>query len=597
MATTYRDRPARRRPGLLGRLVGWAAFAGFWGSVLAVLLLSLTWLMLPPIDAAALTPRRPGIALIGADGRVFASDGALHAGPVPAGELPRALIQAVVATEDRRFFDHWGIDPIGLARAFYANLRAGRVVQGGSTLTQQLAKNLFLTAERSYLRKLQEMVLAFELERRFDKTQILTLYLNRVYFGAGVYGVEAAARKFFGRGARELSVYQSAMLAGLLKAPGRLNPTRADPATGRRTAQVLANMVDAGYLTPAAAAAASREGPGGGPPALAAGARWYADWALDQLDGLVGADDGDLVAQTAFDPRIQAIVEEEVAALLAGPGAAAGVGQAAVVVMDVDGAVKALVGGRDRRSSDFNRATQALRQPGSAFKPVVYLAALEAGIAPDSVWQDAPVRIGGWSPRNNDGRFRGPVTMADGLVLSLNTVTAQLADRVGLPAIHRTARRLGIASPLPGDLTIALGTGEVTLMELTAAYAVIASGGRPVWPHAIRQVDGRDGRPLWRREAGAGQAVDPAAAGALAAMLEQVVARGTGRAARLPVTAAGKTGTTQNFRDAWFVGFAGGHAAGIWLGNDDGTPLKAVSGGGLPAATWAAIMRRVAAPR
>jgi penicillin-binding protein 1A len=498
----------------------------------------------------------------------------------------------VIATEDRRFYRHFGIDLIALARAALVDLRAGRVVQGGSTITQQIAKNVFLTPERSLKRKVQEALLALWLERRFSKDQLLTIYLNRVYLGAGSYGVEAAARQYFGKPASKLGLAEAAMIAGLPKAPSRYAPTRDLAQARARAAVVLDNMVAAGRLARAEADAAKAR------PAAVSGAyggsaaRYFADWVIDQVPAFVGPTARDLVVHTTLDAAAQRAAE----AAVAGLGERGSVGQAALVAMTPDGAVRAMVGGRDYAASQFNRATQARRQPGSAFKIAVYAAALEAGFAPDDAFADVPVEVAGWSPRNYGGIYLGEITLTTAFAKSSNSVAVQLAERVGRRRVIEVARRLGIASPLSPQPSLALGAGEVTLLELTGAYAVVANGGRSVIPYGIDEIRARDGTVLYRRAgSGPGRALSAAAARTLDSLLRAVVREGTGRRAALAVPAAGKTGTSQDFRDAWFIGYRPGLVAGVWLGNDDGKPMGKVTGGGLPAELWHEFMTRTSA--
>jgi penicillin-binding protein 1A len=573
------------------RLAKWSAVAAIWFGIVAVI--GIAWVAwdLPDIDALAPSDaisRRQAVTLLADDGSTLAAYGDLWGKRLSVGELPKHLSQAVMAIEDRRFYDHAGVDLRGILRAAAANLRAGRVAQGGSTLTQQLAKNLFLTPERSLERKLKEMVLAFRLEHRFTKDEILTIYFNRVYLGAGAYGVEAASQRYFGHSARQIDVYEGALLAGLLKAPSRYNP-RSNPAAAReRTRIVLATMVEAGFLERAAADAAIRNGEAGGFAAartLGGNARYFTDWAVERASGYAGTTRDDLVVATTLDPRLQAAAEA-----VAGRAEKAGM-QVALVAMTPDGAVRAMVGGTDYGVSQFNRATQALRQPGSAFKPLVYLPALEVGMTPGTIVEDAPVTVDGWSPENFSRRYRGPVSLREGMAQSINTVAVRVAENVGRDRVIRAARRLGIASELTPHPALALGAGEVTLLDLTAAYAVFANGGAGVVPYGVRDIRA-GGRPLYRIAGarGPGRVVEPAVAAAMTDLLIAVIDDGTGRAARLDRPAAGKTGTSQEYRDAWFVGYTAELVAGIWLGHDDGAPLsldgKPITGGGMPAQLW-----------
>ncbi len=453
-----------------------------------------------------------------------------------------------------------------------------------------MAKNLFLTPERSLKRKIQEVLLALWLENHLSKDQILTVYLNRVYLGAGTYGVDAASRKYFGHPARDLSTYEAAMLAGLLKAPSRFNPAT-DPDKARERAElVLDNMVRTGFLNVQDAKLA-RSRPNRVVATNGGASRYFVDWLLERVSGYVPAGDRDLVVITTLDPVLQRRAESEIRAALDGPGRKSKVEQAALVAMAPDGAVRAMVGGRDYGRSQFNRATQALRQPGSAFKPLVYLAGLLAGLTPESRLPDAPVTVDGWTPRNFDGRYRGEVSLGQAMAESLNTVAVRVAEKAGYAKVVDVARRLGVTADLDATPSLALGTGEVTLLELTGAYAVFANGGRGVWPYGISEIRDGEGRVLYRRTgSGPGRVVAPKYVTAMNRMLMQVTEDGTGKSADLDRPNAGKTGTSQNFRDAWFVGYTADLVTGIWMGNDDGSPTGKVTGGGLPAKTWHAYM-------
>jgi len=583
--------PDKRRPWLV-RAVAWTVGKSLkWGTVVAVwALIGLLGLAawygteLPDVDQAFDASRRPTVTLVAADGSELATLGDVYGAPAGLDDLPPALIDAVLATEDRRFYDHFGVDVIGLARAMAANLRAGRIVQGGSTITQQVAKNLFLTPERTVKRKVQELLLALWLEHKFSKDQILTLYLNRVYLGAGTYGVDAAARKYFGRPARALSTYEAAMLAGLLKAPSRYNPITDPARADARARQVLNNMVAVGALAPAAAARARAGGRVASAAKPTGAGRHFADWVLDQVSDYVNAGDRDLIVVTTLDARLQRLAEGLVASV-------GGSSEAALVAMTPGGAVRAMVGGRDYAASQFNRATQARRQPGSAFKPVVYLAGLEAGLTPATVMVDEPLTVGGWSPRNFSGRHDGAMALSDALANSVNTVAVKVGGRAGWKRVVAVARRLGLAGDFPPTPSLALGAGEVTLLELTSAYAAFANLGGGVWAYGIEEIRDRSGRVLYRRRgSGPGRVVADGDVAAINAMLAGAIDRGTGRAARLGRPAAGKTGTSQNFRDAWFVGYSADLVAGVWMGNDDGSPTKGVTGGGAPARLWRQVM-------
>ena len=554
------------------------AVAGVWGLIALIAVLAYFSYTLPDVEQAAESGRRPGIFLNDVDGNPVLAKGDLYGDPVNAAKLPDYVPRAVIAIEDRRFYDHSGIDLIGLARALWVNIVQGSVRQGGSTITQQLAKNVFLTPERSIERKIREALLAFWLEWRYDKDHIISLYLNRVYFGSGAYGIDAAARRFFSKPAAELGLWEAAVLAGLLKAPSRLSPVANPAGAGERGRLVLRAMADAGFISAERAqkAAASTLRTSAEPD----GRGYFADWVLGQVNRRMGMVDRDLRIATTFDPGLQRLAAETVGAALAGK---ANPSQAALVAMSPDGAVRAMVGGRDYGTSQFNRATQALRQPGSAFKLFVYMAALERGLHPDDMVTDARVDVGGWKPRNFDGRFRGSVPMREAFAQSLNAAAVRLADRAGRARVAEAARRLGITSDLAPDLTIALGSSGVRLIELTSAYATFANGGAGVIPYGVREIEG-----IFRRAGtGAGEAVAPGVVASMNDLLAAVVSQGTGKAARLADRrSAGKTGTSQSFRDALFVGFTGNLVAGVWVGNDDGTPMDEVTGGGLPARIW-----------
>ena len=534
----------------------------------------------------------PSVLVLGANGDVVASRGGFVGRPLAASELPKRLVDAVVAIEDRRFFEHPGFDVHAIARAIAADLSAGGFRQGGSTITQQLAKLDYAGSERSLTRKVEELFLAWALERRYGKREILARYLNRVYLGAGVFGVDAGARRYFNTTPDKLTLAQSAMLAGLIRAPSSTAPTLHPEAAQARAALVLGAMVETGAITAAEADAARAQ-----PATLAAGAdvtpgiNYFADWAADQalhtpaLD--LGADGGrGVIAQSTVDPQLQRLAERAIDGVFAKRAAAAHVGQAAMIVMSRDGAVRAMVGGRDYHASQFNRAVQARRQPGSAFKPIVYLAALESGLGLDTTLVDAPVSFGTWSPENYEGKYYGPVTLETAFAESLNSVAAQLAARVGPERVIGVAQRLGIVSDLQPNLSLALGTSEVTLLELMAAYGTIANDGRRVEPYGLVHVQTADRLVHPLGPARAEPLIAPAIDDEMLRLMVAVVERGTGRAAHFDRPAAGKTGTTQDYHDAWFIGFTHDLVAGVWVGNDDNSATVKVTGGSLPAQIW-----------
>jgi penicillin-binding protein 1A len=534
----------------------------------------------------------PDITLLDDRGRLIARRGLAQGAMVDVSELPRYVPDAFIAVEDRRFRDHLGLDPIGLARAALENMSAGRVVQGGSTLTQQLAKNLFLDSDRTLERKMQEAMVALYLESRYSKDQILTLYLNRVYFGAGATGIEAASQRFFNKRASELTLPEAAMLAGSVKAPAKLNPLEDPEASEARARIVLRAMEEAGFIDRRTRLAAEETRPRVVHGMGRAGGGYFTDWVISRITGYIGESNEPIVVETSFDLDAQAQAERAVAAGLAEQGGKLNAGQAALVAMTPDGAVRAMVGGRSYRESPFNRATDALRQPGSAFKPFVYLAAFERGRKPDDVMNDAPVDIHGWKPGDYEGRYEGAMTLTRAFAKSSNSIAAQLTYEVGPKTVARTARRLGIVSPLDANASLALGTSVVTPLELTAAYVPFANGGEGVVPFGIQRIRTRSGKVLWTRSgSGLGSVVSPANAAAITTLMVETVTTGTGKAARLDGRpSAGKTGTTQDFHDAWFVGFSADLVCGVWIGNDNNAPMRHATGGGLPARIFKSFM-------
>lgn len=579
------------------RLVRGALAAAVWLAVAAGVVLGWAAWDLPGLSALEeATERRPTMTVVDASGAVVARVGDVYGARMRLDELPPHLPRAVLAIEDRRFYDHPGVDPVGIARALVANLRAGAVRQGGSTITQQVVKNLFLTRERTLKRKLQEAILAFWLESRFSKDEILEIYLNRVYLGSGAYGVDAAARRYFGKSAADVTLFESAVLAGLPRAPSRLNPRASRRLAAERAAVVLDAMVAAGWLT-AEEATQARDGRIR-PPRPVAGlrtARYFADWALARAGDLVGGLDRDIVIETTLDPRLQRLAEESVEAALKA-GADRRIGQAALVALRPDGAVVAMVGGRDWRATQFNRAVQAERQPGSTFKLFVYLAALEAGLRPNSTVDATRIALDGWTPGGAQEETPGPVALRRAFALSFNKAAVAVGEHAGRDAVAAMARRLGVTAPLGGQRSLALGVDEMTLLELAGAYAAIANGGRWAEPYGIRRILDADGAVFYARPERTGdRIVELAVAADMHDLLTAAVADGTGRNARIGRPAAGKTGTSQGYRDAWFVGYTPELVAGVWMGNDDAAPMQGVSGGGPPALLWRDFMQQALA--
>jgi penicillin-binding protein 1A len=582
-----------RRRSLIGRLAYWSVVLGVWGVVGLVALFAYHASKLPPIDQLAVPKRPPNIAILSTDGALLANRGDTGGAAIHLTELPAYTPKAFIAIEDRRFYSHWGLDPLGILRAVTRNVTRRGGMEGGSTLTQQLAKNLFLTQERTFSRKIQEAILALWLEHKYSKDQILELYLNRVYFGSGAYGVEAAANRYFGHSARNITLSESAVLAGLMKAPTRLAPNRNPDAATERASQVITAMAQAGFVTEKMAQIALANPARAMHDQGAGSINYAADYIMDVLDDTVGAIDQDITVSTSLDPGVQSAAEKALTEELDKKGQKFGVAQGAVVVLDPDGAIRALVGGRNYSESQFNRAVSAKRQPGSAFKPFVYLTALEAGLTPDTMREDGPINLKGWQPENYSREYFGPVTLTKALALSLNTVAVRLGLEVGPKAVAKTAHRLGIASDLQANASIALGTSEVTPLELVSAYAPFANGGVAVQPHVILKVRSADGKLLYQRKGGAnGRIIEPQYVAMMNTMMQETLITGTARKAELPGwQAAGKTGTSQDFRDAWFVGYTGHLVAAVWLGNDDNSPTKHVSGGNLPVEIWNRLMR------
>ncbi|HYD13618.1 MAG TPA: transglycosylase domain-containing protein [Allosphingosinicella sp.] len=538
-----------------------------------VFVLIIVWLTITaPLSRSLGNAEAPTLTILSAEGEPIARRGAIMGEPIDVTRLPPHVGLAFVAIEDRRFYYHSGVDPWGIGRAFFRN-RTSSGLQGGSTITQQLAKTSFLSPDRTYTRKAQEALIALWLEARLTKNQILSRYLSNVYFGDNVYGLRAAARHYFNVDPEDLTLAQAAMLAGVVNLPSRLAPTTNPAAARRRAALVLNAMVECGFITDAQRRAVRPARVRLGPRDTTPTGTYFADWVMREASAGTDEDYGNRRIRTTLQGDLQR------AAVRAVRRAGLGRTQAALVAMRLDGRVVAMVGGRDYAESPFNRATQARRQPGSAFKPFVYLAAFRAGYRPDTLVNDAPLRVGDWSPRNYDGHYRGAIPLRDAVAISSNSVAVQLSERVGRGAVIQAARDLGITTPLRADPSLPLGVNNVTLLELTAAYAGIASGRFPIRPYGLPEDAPSESR--FRRDPHMPMMRD---------VLHAVVLRGTGRAANLSVPTFGKTGTTSDYRDALFVGFAGDLVVGVWVGNDDNSPLPGTSGGGAPARIWRAFM-------
>lgn len=517
--------------------------------------------------------------------RVRASNGAVlvNIGPsfgqwLPYDQIPPEMRAAMIAVEDKRFRSHLGVDPIGVVRAAKVRVDTGRWAQGGSTITQQLARNIFLTNSRTFGRKVKEAVLALAIERKFSKNQILELYLNRVYFGGGAYGIDAASRRFFGHSAHTLSLGEAAIIAGLVKAPSNYSPTADVEAARGRSEVVLKTMVDNGFVSADRAAQVDAAKIKVQPTTKQNSVRYFTDWALPQLDTLIDEKNAPIEVWTTLDPSMQSAADRAIAANT--PGNA----QAALVALDRDGAVRAMVGGRDYVDSIYNRATQAERQPGSAFKLFVYLAALESGMKPTDTIVDEPVTIDGWTPRNSTRTNAGPVSLREAFARSINTVSAKIGAQLGFGTIADMARRFGISSQISTFPSMVLGTSDVRLIDMTRAFASVANQGVSVQPYAIRRVTTADGKMLYQHASEEGRVlVAPWVAAEMTDLLQSAVLTGTGRAAQIGRPVAGKTGTTSSNKDGWFIGFSSGLTTGVWMGRDDARPIAGLQGGTAPA--------------
>ncbi|WP_421916267.1 transglycosylase domain-containing protein [Mesorhizobium sp.] len=586
-----RGRSRRGLFGVLGRLFYWCFVLAIWGGIAVAGLVIYYGAKMPAATTWSIPDRAPNIKIVAVDGKLLANRGMSGGEAVGLHEMSPYIPEAVIAIEDRRFYSHFGVDPIGLSRAMVTNLLGGHFSQGGSTLTQQLAKNLFLTPDRTLERKVQEVLLALWLEHKHTKDQILEMYLNRVYFGSGAFGVEAASRRYFGKSARDVTLSEAALLAGLLKAPSRLSPARDPKAAEERSQLVLAAMRDEGKIS-AKEMASAMSAPATRAPSYWTGSENYvADTVMEELPDLIGDVRGDIVVDTTVDLTLQKLAEQSIRRLIDESGKKLNVSQGALVSIDNSGAVRAMVGGYDYASSQFDRASGARRQPGSAFKPFVYMAALEAGRTPDSIRNDAPIKIGNWTPDNYGGKYFGKVTLATALAKSLNSVAAQLTMEVGPNTVVEVAHRMGIQSDLQANTSIALGTSEVTPLELTSAYVPFANGGYKPDIHFIRRVTTTDGKVLYENhDDNAPRVASPEVVGMMNSMMMGTVEFGSAKKAAFAWPAAGKTGTSQNSRDAWFVGYTANLTTGVWFGNDDGSAMKKVTGGALPAQAWHEFM-------
>src|SRR5215217_224435 len=582
---------ARRTP--LQALFYWGAVLGVWGLIFVVAFFAVFATDLPDVSKLNDVTRQPSISYLDRSGALIAVRGSQYAPPVDLDKLPDYVPKAFIAIEDRRFYYHPGFDPIGISRAMVKNVSCWCVAAGGSTITQQLARNLFLTLDQTPRRKAQELILSVWLEMKFTKKEILALYLNRVYFGAGAYGIEAAAHRYFNKPASKLTLGESALLAGMMKGPSRYSPVTATGRAERRANIVLDEMVQTKAITKAERAEAFKE-----PVRVSAvlanqRAQYFTDWVDSQVRALVGEPTEDLIVETTLDLPIQAAAE---VAVRSGVNAAKaqGVEQAALVAIDGEGRIRAYVGGSNYSDSQYDRATSARRQAGSAFKPFVYLAAMEAGRTPAVVVVDEPVKIGGWEPRNYTGRYLGAITLQTALAQSVNTVAARLANEVGTGNVANVARRLGITSKIQTDPSMALGAVEVSPLEIGQAYAQFANGGCLVEVYRIQRIRTDGGKVLYDHnleKRAKRSVIGSPSLQYMNQMMREVVISGSGKRARVPnYDIAGKTGTTSDYRDAWFVGYTGGFVTAVWTGKDNNKPMKGVSGGGAPAGIWRSFM-------
>ena len=574
------------------RLFVWGLSLGAIGALSLFVAVLLAARDLPDFESIKTIQTEQMIVVRARDGTQLVSLGPSYGKWLSSGQIPQVMKDAMLSVEDKRYYNHIGIDPVGLARSFWVRFQEGRFKQGGSTITQQLARTVFLNNSRTFGRKLREGVLALALEWKFSKAQILELYLNKVYFGGGAYGVDSASRKFFGHPATTMSLPEAAIVAGLVKAPSNYAPTADPEAAVGRGGVVLGLMVDNGKVTAAQAAQIDLKSITFAQEAGQNSVRYFTDWALPQLDIVLGETDQPIEVWTTLDVKLQNAATDAIQRNV--PGGA----QGALVSMDRDGAVLALVGGTDYVTSNYNRAVNAVRQPGSAWKLFVYLAALEAGYTPNAEVIDEPVTIEGWSPRNSGGGFAGKIDVRTAFAYSKNTVAAQLGQEVGFSSVAGMAKRLGITTPITTVPSMVLGTNEVRLIDMTRAFATVSAKGRSIEPYGIVKVTTTDGKVLYQRERKEGAVLIPApVAAGITDMLQSAVSVGTGKAAQIGRPVAGKTGTTTANKDGWFLGFSSGVTTGVWMGRDDDRPVTGLQGGTAPARAFASYMKIAVAGR
>lgn len=595
MAAASSKKSSRSAKRFLFGIVKVGFFAGVAGLIALVVAVAIAMSSIPSFGELKRDPNGQMIQVRAADGTILVSLGPSYGEWLAYEDIPRTMVDAMVAVEDRRFRMHPGIDPIGIVRGqwrAFQNRGTGRRTEGGSTITQQLARNIFLNNSYTVSRKIREMILALAMERKFSKDEILELYLNKVYFGGGAYGIDAASRKFFGHDAKSLSLAEAAVIAGLVKAPSHYSPTADAEAAISRAGVVLEVMKDAGAITAAEAAAADPRAIKLAPEPRQNSVRYFTDWALPQLETLIDESERPIDVWTTIDLGMQRAADAAIRANT--PGGL----QGALVSLDRDGAVRAMVGGKDYVSSIYNRATQAQRQPGSAFKLFVYLAALEAGHTPNDTIVDEPISIAGWSPRNSSRRYSGEMTIRTAFTYSVNTVAAKLGQEVGFASVADMARRFGITSPLTAHPSIVLGTNDVRLIDMTRAYAAVARKGIAVTPYGITKVTTENGELLYQHQSDESRVlVAPWVAAQMTDLLQTAVSAGTGRAAQIGRPVAGKTGTTSSNKDGWFLGFSSGLTTGVWMGRDDAKSVGSLQGGAAPARAFASFMKVATARR
>ncbi len=574
------------------RIVKAGVIATFLGLLVLGIFVAIARSEIDSFEDLKASPNGQMIRIRAADGTVIQSLGPSFGRWLTINQLPSEMKDAMVAVEDRRYYMHPGVDPIGITRSFYARAVQGRWTQGGSTITQQLARNIYLNSNKEFGRKIREIILALAMETKFSKDQILELYLNKVYFGGGAYGIDAASRKFFDHGAENISLAEAAIIAGLVKAPSRYAPTADAQAAVDRAEVVVAVMQDAGMITATEAAGVKPADVKLAAESSQDSVRYFTDWILSQLNGLIDETEKPIDVWTTLDLKMQRAATTAIATNV--PRGA----QGALVSIDRDGTVKAMVGGTDYVSSNYNRAVTAVRQPGSAWKLFVYLTALEAGFRPEDMVEDKPVEIDGWQPKNSGGKYAGSISLRTAFAYSKNTVAAQIGQEVGASSIANMARRFGITTPINTQPSMVLGTSEARVIDMTQAFAAVAAKGRKVTPYGISKVTTIDGETLYAATPSSSvQLVDGWVAGAMTDLMQSAVATGTGRGANIGRPVAGKTGTTSSNKDGWFLGFSSGLTTGVWMGRDDARSIGGLEGGRAPAQAWAAYMRIAVANR